>query len=80
MGKASGKPFFFYIVGVPNYKRKFRCTKETENETRSKTQPDMNKFNQNPDSTFDFKKNQDSIKKFRITIKNENPESVIKKP
>ena len=26
-------------------------------------------FNQNPDSTFDFKKNQDSIKKFRITIK-----------
>ena len=25
-------------------------------------------FNQNPDSTFDFKKNQDSIKKFRITI------------
>ena len=26
-------------------------------------------FNQNPDSTFNFKKNQDSIKKFRITIK-----------
>ena len=26
-------------------------------------------FNQNPDSTFDFQKNQDSIKKFRIMIK-----------
>ena len=25
-------------------------------------------FNQNPDSNFDFKKNQDLIKKFRITI------------
>ena len=26
-------------------------------------------FNQNPDSTFDYKKNQDSIKKFRFMIK-----------
>ena len=31
-------------------------------------------FNQNPDSTFDFKKNQDSIYKFRITIKKRKSE------
>ena len=77
-----GKPFFFFLHrGRTKLETKIQTHKR--NRKRNKKQ-DTNEtwimFNQNPDSTFDFKKNQDSIKKFGITIKNENPKSDIKKP
>ena len=83
MGKASGKPFSLFLFTSWAYQiRNENSDAQKKQKTKQEARHNQTRilFNQNPDSNFDFKKNQDSIKKFRITIKKRKSKSHIKKP